>query len=1238
VVKGKTGYFFSLSTSVLSLTGDLLRVRHSVRVVFNGRRWWYQPQALLSESSGLTESPTVWFLRTILRAHSYDHTTLEPLCGKPLTTSSWQVGDIVAPRTNASNTIPTVHTIFGRIVAETSMSNSPLAPRSRDSGSVLVEFVEESFGEATGVLSGDQPVTEGSGTLYTRRIRLNRLQHSRCIDATHSVEHSPPYSNADSLKGESSPMDVSWTSSKQPHPVVMISSKLRSLIGGVAELNVASIEELCAECGRNVGALASSFSGGLPEMYLAALEKCQEQLSKNQDGHSSLSHAVVALGDLSICIANQIFRVDGIVRHDTNELASKYQGSEALKVRYDIEARPPSIRATMHQSHDQGDRERRDVTGLRSIPGVRHSVVADLNHGGRLSSMQQRRSMLLALVSRARRGSADDRAVVELARDVSMGPVHNSLADGSRFSFAGGLPSDRSWDDFGRVPRAGGHSENTMLLDSFSNNPSLNQVDTTPGLGGNEASVRVLDSIVRGQGEVLHGSRSGTGGNATLSMIRSLITNGLLGNRLKWVQATVAAQSERNVVGSSGREKVAVLQNAVDDDGTPLLMLAISLGCSEAIIRLLISQGAPVSEKELKTAALTNQPIILSVLLDHCLYVPGFVDHQLCSPAVVCVLEAAAAGQTELESKMRDHAEEFFPRAIRKLLQLGLASRRVQTKNALMCSKAVTFALVGNVLLNALREHQSKSSPLQQPGTSEASVTNQANPSDTSRFPVEVPSQRFETASGLLNAIPGSILKKALFQRADVIVSPLVTYLLLVENHLCNQGIDNAGVGLALFSIILKHFPSLTATALFDRFGFAELVSFHESYATSRLSQISSQVSSLPAAGRTENMSQTFLDTDRALCGSPGSIRCPRHHPATLHITRHSSFRCDLCGKAVERGRPMHGCRECDWDACEQCTDKAEGGIVKWLKIKETALECEQLLLAGEVSMLGESFDSTAEAIRAVIDGMGWNDHLSELNILCTRLLQRDPEALKQLSSMLETPGCVTTHQFVTVVLPSLHSSLVGRSDIFRPQGFGPRCKKARVVFPGRDAGESCPAVSTINRQFCKLAFDYLVADDPSTKSIATESRATIEGGDDGETQRDEDNEDEEDEESDDEAKEKQIPENKPSQERPELVRRLHQVLSFYETISMVKLAPASNQRSAHGGSTGGDLQALTQPLEITLAPTIFRRASAETPLRHLTVLVEPLTTMDALERIILCTFRILNPSYVTFCRRYGEI
>ncbi len=66
----------------------------SVRVLFNGRRWWYQPHALISERSGLIEPPAVRFLVDILRSHGYD-SNLDPLWGNPVTADSWKVGDFV---------------------------------------------------------------------------------------------------------------------------------------------------------------------------------------------------------------------------------------------------------------------------------------------------------------------------------------------------------------------------------------------------------------------------------------------------------------------------------------------------------------------------------------------------------------------------------------------------------------------------------------------------------------------------------------------------------------------------------------------------------------------------------------------------------------------------------------------------------------------------------------------------------------------------------------------------------------------------------------------------------------------------------------------------------------------------------------------------------------------------------------------------------------------------------------
>ena len=109
---------------------------------------------------------------------------------------------------------------------------------------------------------------------------------------------------------------------------------------------------------------------------------------------------------------------------------------------------------------------------------------------------------------------------------------------------------------------------------------------------------------------------------------------------------------------------------------------------------------------------------------------------------------------------------------------------------------------------------------------------------------------------------------------------------------------------------------------------------------------------------------------------------------------------------------------------------------------------------------------------------------------------------------------------------------------------------------------------------------------------------------------------------------------NIPRERVPELIRRLHQVLSLYETISLVKTMPRKKQRPSQDAN-GSDLQILTQPIELTLSPAAFcNGANIDNPLRQLTILVEPLTSIFDLEKLVLCIFKIVHPFYVAFCQR----
>ena len=82
-------------------------------------------------------------------------------------------------------------------------------------------------------------------------------------------------------------------------------------------------------------------------------------------------------------------------------------------------------------------------------------------------------------------------------------------------------------------------------------------------------------------------------------------------------------------------------------------------------------------------------------------------------------------------------------------------------------------------------------------------------------------------------------------------------------------------------------------------------------------------------------------------------VKCWQHRPLSQASCSRTSFNqtllfplwcCDICGKGALCDRPMHGCHECDWDACESCMDQNEGGTVKWGCILELAMSCHRLL------------------------------------------------------------------------------------------------------------------------------------------------------------------------------------------------------------------------------------------------------------------------------------------------------
>ena len=54
--------------------------------------------------------------------------------------------------------------------------------------------------------------------------------------------------------------------------------------------------------------------------------------------------------------------------------------------------------------------------------------------------------------------------------------------------------------------------------------------------------------------------------------------------------------------------------------------------------------------------------------------------------------------------------------------------------------------------------------------------------------------------------------------------------------------------------------------------------------------------------------------------GAPAGICCPGKHALRVFDTPRAGFGCDVCGKELAVGATMTGCRECNWDCCEECS------------------------------------------------------------------------------------------------------------------------------------------------------------------------------------------------------------------------------------------------------------------------------------------------------------------------------
>jgi len=1122
----------------------------------------------------LTDSAGVWFLKGILRSHAYDEKSLQLLVGKQLSSSSWKIGDMVAPKklkySSGSDEIDSfgVDGAIGRIVHESPTSGS-FPVRMRVSGSVNVVFVSKVFAESTSLATGSS-FKEKPFALESRKVSTSRLVYTSKF---HGLSVSQKSRKGTRLK----------TKVAEDNDEAMntgdISDKVSSDFSRLTMLDVPAIERITKECDKTSTSLVALVEAGLPKFVLQALDHVMKniQISENDE---SIAQAISSLGKLALRVAQKSFPDDCCVSIVTDQ-GNNQDKNQQLVASDDF------------VSNLASNENRSPLDPERSDENPDSSSEEQSGHISRSSSLMQRRRMFLSLMSRARRVGGDSLGDI-ISREMHILPSLELSADSSEALLLAPHNAAENFED-------GGSRLGESRLENSRPSECTTAVEdkSAPQYSHEET---LLDTVFRGRNNTQ--PIAGNSFSIPSASVKSIVSMGILGNSLPWLRSFLESFAKK-VPRKNSSSEFPLLENVLDDDGMPLLQLAITFGCSKAIIEELIRYGAPVRKNEVELAADLDLPDILSVLLLHYLYSDDVIDLEKCSPAIAEVILDAKQRQDDQNKKLRIEASSFLVSFTQKLVQISLKRRQQQQQNGSdILGRTIACALVGNIELCALR------------------MSRQRKPQGSSRQNKGAASDIHVAGMdpyGLLQVLPLSILGQCLSEEP----SHLTNLLLLIEDFLCSKGINDGCVGLTLLLTLIQRFPPLKLSSEMERYGFAELVDSHAALSLNRLTEISSRV-----AKRNSNKNKT----DDDIFSAPEVMFCPKKHTASLHVTRHSSFRCDLCGVGVKCGAIMHGCRKCDWDACEACTDKVEGGIMKWKFVRELSSRCQQLL--SRDTILQED-SNTREEYRIwttkMIEGLKQLDKTSDVNTLSIRLLQQDPDAIRGLADMLEEKGRITMHQFLMIILPALHSTLMGKSLSNDQSDSGRRTKKPRVA--GIESRANGGSVDTRDVERLEFAQEIL-------KTLVNNSSHVLDLADSlEEDQTDDFIQDVDGNVANDfgfrihsEPKTKKN-ETLSGKNLPELLRRLHQVLALHEDVSTLSVLHYGHNNDI----SPGNLRSLKEPIKLRLRhikSIATERQTMDQDSQHISIFCEPLVSIKDLSRQILKIASKTHPDYGEFCRK----
>lgn len=680
-----------------------------------------------------------------------------------------------------------------------------------------------------------------------------------------------------------------------------------------------------------------------------------------------------------------------------------------------------------------------------------------------------------------------------------------------------------------------------------------------------ESDLSFFDRVIRGRSVAKCLELSGV--LSYVSIFSSIVTNGFLNNSQSWVRSNLAGQSRHSGLTSPSSTIDSKLVD-YEDTKVTLLRTAVSLGCSPSIIRILVNHGCSVTQEDIQKAAETDQPSLLGELLQHVEWRDDILEPELYSESVKKAFERYRDHQKELASKMAQTASSFMASVLRKFVQLCSFSLSVFASKQKQSRDTLSEIVIGNPMLQVLEGLKEQKQQTSTGSSRNDSLADQ---------PVLAPTKAVNSGldpNGLLGLLPGDVVAESL------ILDPngMIDIFDLAERLLYCKDMQNISSGIKMLTTVISSFPCVLDRDEFERYGFRELAGFHCCLANRRRLKICTN----------GEMKKYLISDERA-----PAVHCPRKHVASLHITQHASFRCDMCGCGVQRGCPMHGCRQCDWDACQTCTDETEGGLLK----------CHMIdTLAHEFLILSQK-GGKKKAKKKALSASGF-----DIEFISKSLRNRDLSAVKTLLEALAKPGGLSTHEFSVHILPAFHSAMLldGGNDSLG----GGEIRNRRQLKKAKLDQEELGSFTEEGKEFAENVCVLLASMQESLSKPGSEVR----------TDRNADQ-----------------PEGSPQVAEAdgakllecvgssELLRRLQLVLSLNEGMTLEPQVPRQLFKSPDDGS---ELHLLTKTLNLELQNS----SQGSSPLKY-RLRVEPLVPIREIEKLILENVKLMNDSYNEYCR-----